>query len=65
MKAKRKKESEFTKGYVCAVACILRTHDEPVVAADVLRCNRPDDWSQIDEYDREIIEKAGLLREDS
>jgi hypothetical protein len=31
------KEKSFTAGYVLAVANIVHTHDEPVIAEDVLR----------------------------
>ena len=49
--------SEFDKGYVCAVANLLRLHDEPTLAEELLKENPPsdDDWNEIDESDRKII----------
>jgi hypothetical protein len=50
----------FDRGYCCAVANILRTHGDTVIARDVLRANEPGDWNDIDTSDRDIIEKSGL-----
>ncbi len=50
--------SEFDKGYVCAVANLLRLHDEPTLARDILKENPPSDydwWNEIDVSDRTII----------
>ena len=50
----------FDRGYCCAVANILRTHSDTVIARDVLRANEPGDWNDIDTSDRDIIEKSGI-----
>lgn len=52
--------SAFTQGYVCAVAEIIRTHDEPTIAQDVLRGAGKVDWDCIDDYDKATLQKAGL-----
>ena len=55
----------FERGYVCAVAEIIRTHGEDVVAKDVLRAVLPINWTKIDEYDRNALKdvRADLERE--
>ena len=45
----------FDRGYVCAVANILRTHGDTVIARDVLRANEPGDWNNVDIADKDII----------
>jgi len=57
--------AQFERGYVCAVAEIIRTHGEDVVAKDVLRGILPVNWRNIDEYDREALKsvRADLRRE--
>lgn len=45
----------FDRGYCCAVANILRTHGDTVIARDVLRANEPGDWNDVDVSDRDII----------
>lgn len=50
----------FNQGYVCAVANIVKMHGEDTIAKDVLRGAGNIDWSEIDPYDREILEKVGL-----
>lgn len=52
--------SAFMQGYVCAVAEIIRTHDEPTVAKDVLRGIGNVNWDCIDDYDKETLQKAGI-----
>ena len=47
----------FDRGYCCAVANILRTHGDSLIARDVLRANEPGDWNDIDTEDRDIIEQ--------
>lgn len=56
------KHSAFIRGYICAVAEILRTHDEPTIAKDVLRAAGKVDWSQIDKADVEPLRAAGLVK---
>ena len=56
---KKHKELTFDQGYVCAVATLLRNHADTTAAKELLACVNPD-WSEIDEYDREIITKFGL-----
>jgi hypothetical protein len=55
----------FERGYVCAVAEIIRTHGEDVVAKDVLRGVLPINWKKIDKYDRDALKevRADLERE--
>lgn len=50
----------FDRGYCCAVANIVRTHGDTVIARDVLRANEPGDWNDIDASDRDIIEQSGI-----
>lgn len=57
-----KEHCEFERGYICAVAEIIRMHDEPVIAKDVLRGIGRVDWSLIDEYDRTTLRGAGLIK---
>ncbi|MFA6063930.1 MAG: hypothetical protein WC736_15185 [Gallionella sp.] len=59
--AKTLADLAFDRGYVCAVANIITTHGADVIARDVLRANPPQDWNNIDSYDKEILKKAGLL----
>jgi hypothetical protein len=61
----KRDEAQFERGYVCAVAEIIRTHDEGVVAKDVLRGMLPINWRNIDEYDRKALKdvRADLRRE--
>jgi len=56
----RKPVSEFTKGYVCAVATLVSAHGKDVEAKYLLSCNEPHDWDQIDEFDRDTLADAGL-----
>jgi hypothetical protein len=53
-------KTTFNQGYVCAVANIVKMHGEDSIARDVLRGAGRIDWSEIDQYDREILEKVGL-----
>lgn len=57
MSGKRRTEWErgFTDGYICAVANIIRTHDFPVVAKDVLKQFGKVDLRKVNKEDREII----------
>jgi hypothetical protein len=50
----------FEQGYVCAVAQIVQLHGETTIAKDVLAAAGKIDWSQVDGYDSEILQKAGL-----
>jgi hypothetical protein len=52
--------AEFTRGYVCAVANLIRLHDQPEMARDLLREILPVDWRTIAEYDRAVLRKEGL-----
>ena len=51
----------FEQGYVCAVAELVRTHNQPTIASDVLRALGKIDWSKIDDFDRKPLEDVGLL----
>lgn len=53
-------EHRFSQGYVCACATLQRSHGLDTIAEELLDCVGPD-WSQIDEYDREVF--AAYLRE--
>ena len=57
--------SQFTRGYVCAVAEIIRSHGEDIIAGDVLIAAGLVDWSKIDAADREVLAKAGLAPQPS
>lgn len=57
---KKREDHAFTQGYVCAVANIISTHGEDVIARDVLRGAGHVNWKIIDDYDRDILAKAGL-----
>jgi hypothetical protein len=50
----------FEQGYICAVANLLRAHDQPTMAADLIK-GMDVDWSKIDPYDRDEIKRYGLL----
>jgi hypothetical protein len=52
----------FDRGYCCAVAEILRTHGESVIAKDVLMANEPNSWGDIDTQDLEIINQFKIRR---
>lgn len=53
-------QQAFEQGYICAVANIIRTHDAPTIAEDVLACQTPDDWSKVNDYDYKTLRAAGL-----
>ena len=55
-----KRRLTFQDGYICAVAEIIRTHDLPTVAKDVLKGLGKVDWSKIEPEDRELLQKHGL-----
>jgi hypothetical protein len=65
VKVNKHESAQFERGYVCAVAEIIRTHGEDVVAKDVLRGILPINWRNIDEYDRKTLKdvRADLRRE--
>lgn len=50
-----KEELEFKRGYFLAVANIMQTHGEDVIAIDVLRAYGPVDLVGIDSYDKTIL----------
>jgi hypothetical protein len=56
----RERDTAFVRGYVCAVANLIMLHDQPTMAKDVLRPMTPINWKLIDEYDRNVLAKAGL-----
>lgn len=58
-------DNEFTRGFVCAVANLVKMHDEPTIAKDLLRCIGNVDWKTIDRYDRDILRRAGLLKSET
>ncbi len=58
----KEKPLTFEQGYVCAVATLLRMHGSEVEAKELLACMGSIDWKSIDEYDREIIKKHGLIK---
>jgi uncharacterized UPF0146 family protein len=51
----RERQIAFDQGFILAVAEIMRTHGEDVIASDVLRANRPDDWGHIDNEDMKAL----------
>ena len=55
--------SRYEEGYICAVANILRLHDETVIARYVLNQISPNsfNFSEIADKDREIIIKSGIF----
>lgn len=53
----------FEQGYICAVANLIRDHDQPMMAADLIK-GMDVDWSMIDPYDRDEIARHGLLPND-
>lgn len=57
----KKLQIEWERGYICAVANIIHTHGDTVIAKDVLMgCSNPD-WTHIDSYDVKTLVKAGLI----
>lgn len=50
----------FDQGYVCAVANIIRTHREDVIAKDVLAAAGVIDWTLIAAEDLKVLREAGL-----
>jgi len=51
----------FMRGYICAVAEILRTYGDTVIARDVLKGAGKVDWRIIDKPDKKTIRMYGLL----
>lgn len=51
--------SDFDQGILFALAMLIRTHDEPTMAADVLRCTdmAKADVSKLDPYDQHPLRK--------
>lgn len=57
----KKPNDDFTKGFVRAVATLVRNHGEMgPVARDILVCNCPKHWDDIDDYDRSTLASVGL-----
>lgn len=58
---------EFIAGFAAATAEIVRAHDEPTVAADVIARNgltlQDFQSAKLDDYDMDVIER--LFREES
>lgn len=54
------KRLTFQDGYICAVANIIRTHDQPVIAKDVLKGLGKVDWSKVEPEDHAIFKEYGL-----
>lgn len=52
--------NEFEAGYVCAVATMLKQHDEPAMATDALHAYGHIDWRNVEAYDRKVLKDAGL-----
>jgi hypothetical protein len=52
--------NEFTHGALMAVSLLIATHDQPVMAADVLNALslHDADCSELDEYDKRNLRKA-------
>jgi hypothetical protein len=48
----------FTDGYICAVATLVRQHDETGMAADLLRELGRVDLRKVDAFDRPMIRKV-------
>lgn len=67
MKKRSKADKAFLCGYAIAVAEIVRLHDEPTIAADVLNASNfnLDDFAAagLDNYDLDEIKK--LFREEA
>lgn len=51
-------ELSFRRGYYVAVAELIRTHDQPTIACDLLRQFGAINFDGIDEYDRTALEAA-------
>jgi hypothetical protein len=43
------------------VAEIIRSHGESTIARDVLKCAGKINWSEIEPFDRDVLQKAGLI----
>lgn len=56
------KRSSFQDGYICAVANIIRTHDEPTIAKNVLKEFGKVNWSKVEPEDRALLQKHGLIK---
>jgi hypothetical protein len=50
----------FQDGYICAVANIIRTHDDPVIAKDVLKALGKVDWSKVEPDDHTLLREYKL-----
>lgn len=46
----------FEAGYCCAVANIMRSHEEETIAIDVLKAGCPSPVDHIDESDQKILQ---------
>lgn len=53
-------ERDFRRGFYLAAAEVVRTHDQPTIAADLLRIFGPVNFDGIDGYDREVLEPIAV-----
>lgn len=59
MKKLKPGHSDFDQGILFAVAMLMRTHDQPTMAADVLRCTdmANADVSKLDPFDQDPLKE--------
>ena len=58
-----KERDEWTAGYICAVATLLRSHGDGTEVGDVLGCIKLPPYCEIEEFDRESLEASGYISE--
>ena len=55
-------EDKFIQGFACAIACLIRTHDEKSVGIGILRDNgfnlKSLQKAKVDGYDYDVIKQA-------
>lgn len=53
-------EKAFAQGFICAIATVLRQHDQHVAAEDALKGAVQIDRKDIDPFDLEMLDKYDL-----
>ena len=53
--------TSFERGYICAVANLVKAHDAIVEAKELLNALGPIDWRQVEPYEHRILRERGLI----
>lgn len=54
-------EKAFQRGYVCAVATLVKSHGADVEADELLRALGSINWRWIDQYDKDNLKEGGII----